>query len=786
MIKNLLVAACLAGAAALSAHAQQVTLEPGSVKLQTIASRAKTGISVKSPKCRVLENRQLAKGVALQKVLTSNGVIAKRLVAAGVAGNKINPRAVAGAPVKVDASDAITLNEGFEGWDGVTEGWLPEGWSITSNTGEIETDTPISWVVSPTALYMPAADGNYYAIVNYDVNTKDEWLVSPMVDLPESPKLYYKAYVSPAFLFVMSDETVNWETYEFIEKRMAANVQVLVRAEGETDWTVVKDYYEEYCSQNLSFYDLLMMEPSELENFSIDLSGYKGKRLQVAFRYYGTDGNTVMLDAVRISNPALEASYSWPLGTQFFGITTDWVAFPNSVPVNPVNVPLTWYNTSEDNTADFTWEYDDPVTAERMSVNTTDLTVTYVPDYSSDFTCRNNMFYTPKLIATAAGSAPGEAQTYDWCQFGGKAEWDESGKLFNFGFSLFNYITEGFDIFVVDNDMEAGIPIYGYSKDVDQYWTDYTFQGDEGEGDGVKLTGILNYYFTQEAPIVISGAWIHAKGQIGDNAEFTLDIIPLDDETGEMTAPIATAKCKGSGMRMDEGGMQNFYTVPFTFAEPVVLSQEDCTSFVVRLSGFNDPDNVTWFAPYQSALDNPDGYALGWVEKAITFNGETATSLSPVAYYTGLQSFDIVLDAAYPWLDAENTEVTISGEAEAEVALGSYYDGSQLTATLPDGSALPEWLTVTTEGRYGVAKALFSATGDVPASCTVKIAAPGVAKEFHVNYDGLSGVSNIVADDNTAVREAFDALGRRVAIDTDAKGLYLLRHSNGRVEKVIR
>ena len=70
----------------------------------------------------------------------------------------------------------------------------------------------------------------------------------------------------------------------------------------------------------------------------------------------------------------------------------------------------------------------------------------------------------------------------------------------------------------------------------------------------------------------------------------------------------------------------------------------------------------------------------------------------------------------------------------------------------------------------------------------MKIAAPGVAKEFHVNYDGLSGVSNIVADDNTAVREAFDALGRRVAIDTDAnaKGLYLLRHSNGRVEKVIR
>ena len=786
MIKKLLLAACMAGAMTISASAQQVALQNGSVKLQSIAPQTKSGMSVKFPNCRVIESKKLAKDVIMQKVLTSNGIIAKRLVGAGIANNKINPKAMAGASHSSETSNGVTLSEGFEDWDGVTEGWLPEGWSITSNTGEIETSTPINWLVSPTGLYMPAADGNYYAVVYYDVNNKDEWLVSPVVDLPEVPKLYYKAYVSPAFLFEMSEETVDWETYEFIEKRMAANVQVLVRAEGETDWTVVKDYYEEYSSQNLSFYDLLMMDPSELEDYAIDLADYKGKRIQVAFRYYGADGNTVLLDAIRISNPAIEASYSWPLGTQFFGISSDWVAFPNSVPVNPVNVPLTWYNTTEDDSADFTWEYDDPATAERMSVNTTDLTVTYVPDYSSDFTCRNNMFYTPKLIATADGSAPGEAQTYDFCQFGGKAEWEQSGNIFNFGFSLFDYITEGFDITVEDNDMEASIPIYGYSKDVDQFWTDYTFQGDEGEGEGVKLTGIMNYYFTQEAPIVISGAWIHAKGQISDNAEFTLDIIPLDDETGEMTTPIATAKCKGSDMMMDEGGMQNFYTVPFTFAEPVVLSQMDCISYVVRLSGFNDPDNVTWFAPYQSTLDNPDGYALGWIEKSISMGGEIHNSLSPLAYYTGFQSFDIVLDAAYPWLDAENTEVTISGTAATEVALGSYYDGSELTATLSDGSALPDWLTVTTEGRYGTAKALFSGNGNVPASCTVKIAAPGVAKLFNVNYDGVSSVNSIAADNNAAMHEAFDAMGRRVAIDTNTRGLYILRHTNGRVEKIVR
>lgn len=786
MIKNLLIAACMAGAMTFSAGAQQVALQSGTVELQSVASQAKSGISVKSSSCRVLESKQIAKGVTMQKVLTSNGIISKRLVAAGVAGNKINPKALAGASLKGETNEAITLNEGFEDWDGETEGWLPEGWTISSNTGEIETQTPINWVVSPSGLYLPVADGNYYAVAYFDVNPKDEWIVSPVVDVPEFPKLYYKAYVSPAFLFQMTEETVNWETYEFIEKRMAANVQVLVRAEEDTDWTVVKDYYEEYSSSNLSLYDLLMMEPSELENFSIDLADFKGKRIQVAFRYYGADGNTNIIDAVRVSNPSLEASYSWPLGTLFYGLNPDFSALSLSIPVEPVNVPLTWYNTTEDYTASFTWNYQNANT-EDVTSNETDLTETYRPDYSSDFTSRNNCYVVPTLIATAQGAAPGEFKSYDYFQCGGKAEWWLQGTLTQFGMSVFDTNTEGLDIAVVDNDMEAGIPVFGYSSDVDQFWTDYTFQGDEGEGDGVKLTGILNYYFTQEAPIVISGAWVHAKGLIGENAEFTLDIIPIDDETGEMTSPIATAKVKGSELIMTEGGTKNFYALPFSFEAPVVLSQMDYFSYVVRLSGFNDPENVEWFAPYQSVFDNPDGYALGWIEKAITYNGETNSSLSPVVNYTeGLQSFSIVLDAAYPWLDAENTEVEISGAAVAEAALGSYYDGSQLTATLPDGSALPEWLTVTTEGRYGTAKAIFSATGNEPASCTVKIAAPGVAKAFHVSYDGFSGVSGINADDNSAVREAFDAMGRRVAVDTDAKGLYLLRHTNGRVEKIVR
>ena len=61
-----------------------------------------------------------------------------------------------------------------------------------------------------------------------------------------------------------------------------------------------------------------------------------------------------------------------------------------------------------------------------------------------------------------------------------------------------------------------------------------------------------------------------------------------------------------------------------------------------------------------------------------------------------------------------------------------------------------------------------------------------VAKVFHVSYDGTSAVNGINAAGNTTITEAFDAMGRPVAIDSDAKGIYLLRNSDGSVKKIIR
>lgn len=724
---------------------------------------------------RVLSTRTLAPGVQIQMVEGLNGVPVKRLVTNRLP-QAINPCFT--APAKAEAADGIALQEGFEAFDG-TDGWQPEGWATQSLGDPIVSESPQSWFVTSALMYSPAPVGNYYEAIFFNAAAKDEWLITPALTLTETPVLYFKGYIDPIFLFNLNN--VDWDTFEFASVEPAANVQILVKPTGASEWTVVRDFFEQFKDYTLEELFNYGYDSENLTSYAVDLAEYASQEVQIAFRYVGTDGNSVMLDDILLSNPQLEAKYTFPFNSQFFGLNTDFSALSLSMPLLPVNEELVWYNYCEEDGVTSTWQYHDWATNEILTTNDFDLTATYFPDYSSDFTCRNNCYDSPILTLSKPGAADGSYRRFQYFQAGGRAEWSIQGTVETFGVMPFDYLTEGFDIFVADNDMEAGIPIYGYSKDVDQFWTDYTFQGQEEEGEGVKLTSIMNCFVPSQNPIVFSNAWVLAKGQIGADAVFTLDVCFTDDE-GALKEPMAVATCHGADMIMMEGGMQNFYAIPFTFDQPVVISAADTDLYLVRLSGFNDPDNVTYFAPYQSVEDNPDGLGLGWLQKEISMGGDTRTSLSSTAYYTGLQSFAIGLDAFYPWLFAEADEVSTDSNSLADIALGSYYDGSQLTATQPDGSPLPAWLTASISGRYGDAKIEFTATGTEAADQPVLISAPGVAATVTVHYDGNASITSAIADSDDAPAQLFNIAGQQVS-DTPAPGIYFQRTANGEVTK---
>lgn len=729
--------------------------------------------------------KSVAPGVAIQTVQLEDGTMLKRLSGKPVASRKISPnkslRTLGATPV----SESEPLNEGFESADGTLE-WVPEGWTRESKleiTSEDDAGIPQMWQASEAMMFIPAPSGTYYELINYSVSEKDEWLITPEVKIPQYGRLFFKSFVDPLFLFNL--DYMDWEEWLLTEEVCAATLQVLVKESDAQEWTVIKDYFEDWKGVD----PLEMETPGALEQESLSLEAFEGKTVQIAFRYVGKDGNTSAIDDVKVGMPEIEVSYSQPAGTLFFGVDTAFTGLSYQIPVGPVNTPLTWTNTTATPDVSFTWMYHSAALNDYDFAFTTDLTETYAPDYSSAFTRRNNLYYTPVLMGSAPGASDGMASYYDYYQAGGRAEFELTNtatgekSVTRLNMLPFELNTEGFQIATAENSDGDTFPLYGYSPLNDDFWTFYTFHGENLEGEGAKVTGIFNTFLTPSAPLVIDGIIAHAKGQVKAEAEFTIDVIPLSEE-GLMLDPIATAKLKGSELiTIPGGGIQDFYVLPFSFETPAVMSTEICEMFIVRLSGFNDPENVTYFIPFQSTEDNPYGMAIGWVEKEITMGGETVSSVTPTAYYSGYHAFAIALDAYYPWLDCDTETVEIAQDSEATVAMGTFHHADDMTVTTADGEALPEWLEVTLSGQHDTATATFSGKGENPATCAVKIAAPGVEKTFNVSYM-TSGISGITAPTASPVKEAFNLSGQRVDFNSALPaGVYILRHMDGTVSK---
>lgn len=683
------------------------------------------------------------------------------------------------------------LSEGFEGFDGEPL-WLPEGWSRRSLI-DVE---DACWTVSAYTddmMFLPSPTGKNYAGINFNTEEVDEWLVTAPVEVPASSVLTFNGFIDKFFLFNIDGDHFDFNEYEFIKKDPAANLQILVKEEGTEEWTVIKDFFEDY--KEYTGMELAMMSPTSYEPYSASLSGFGGKTVRIAFRYCGTDGNTMLIDDVFVGQPPLSVDYIWPSGTLYYGTGPDFSGLNLSIAVEPVHTPLTWMNNTDyyGEDASYNWLFHSPETNDYDFFAGSELTATYKPDYTSAFTTRNNLYYTPELFGSAEGFSAGSKKYYDYFQAGGKAEWeakDGEGNPYiaQIGMCAYDQNSEGMDIAVIEQDMEAGIPLYGYSKDVDKYWTDYTFGGDDDANNFVKMTGIFNYHFAPLAPMVIEGGWVLGKGQVKPGANFKLEIIPLTDEGYMADEPFATATCTGADINEIEGGMQNFIGIPFRFEEPLVLTPEMCDMYIVRFSGFNDAENVEFFAPYQSSSDNAFSMALGWIEKEITMDGTMRTSLTPTVNYTGYHTFAINLDAYYPWLeDMEEPVSKVSlGKDAVDMALSSYHHASAIKATLADGSDLPSWLSLEMDGRYGQTVARLQGVGEEKGECELLLSAPGVKKTVTVSYDGSNSAIDSVTDGQAEIVEIHTISGMRVADKENlAPGVYVVRYSDGTVRKEI-
>lgn len=698
-------------------------------------------------------------------------------------------------------TEGMSLEESFEGWDGETYPWYPEGWTLDSKTGQTGVETT-TWGPSAaqTILGIYPSDGNFMMAVSFnqeDITAlQDEWLVSPEMTIKENEQLKFHVWIDPLFLFSLSN--FDFDTYEWVgERQVTYTLKVLIKEEN-ADWVEVWDAATPWL--DVDAMTMLYSTPAELEAKIISLSEFEGKKVQIAFQFVGKDANTLFLDEVSVGLPELEGViYDDPAETLYWGFdrTADWRALNGAIAQYPVYAPLTWINQTYADGATYSWEYCDPETAEWMTSDDEELTVTYVPDYSTEASTLNNWFYAPRLHASAPGASPAMYQApYTYFQAGGKPERNVNTQLgqelVDFGLVPFMQNIHGLGFVAEEADFgQAATPIFGYDENADDWWLNYTYNGDledASEGDHVYVAAIMNYIFPGTAPMVINGANVLAKGKITDAAEFKLEIIALDgDGAPDMDNPVASATCTGENVLQAEGGVQNYLNVIFDFDAPVVIEPES-DGYMVRFSGFHDPENVTYFAPMQSMVPFTHANVFGWLDKFIKIQGaqEYRRSFTPTFYHEseyGMchNAFAICLSAYHPWLETTaGNEIEIGADGTpVEVALDSYHHASALTVDAPVG------VTAKVSGRYGDTKLIVSHDDtEVIAEGNLTVSGPGVKKVFAVTQSaGINGVSVDKTNGATPVA-AYTVTGQPVSLDEAVNGVYVVKYSDGTAAKV--
>lgn len=554
------------------------------------------------------------------------------------------------------------LYENFSGWDGKNKKWLPEGWNMEHN-GNCSME--YTWSpIEPTMYYPSLHDGKYCFCVPFSEKQQDEWLISPDFTPAKNMQLSYYMLSRPLYFYSM--ENLDWDTKEYNgDKIVDFTLQILIKEDGG-EWELLRDHAEDY--KNYNYQELRQATNSSyLEKQTINLSNYADKNVKVAFRYLGADGDLMMLDAIGVGYPTLDAVwYQEPANALYWGFTrnADFQQNPVDIALYPANTEITWSNISEEATANYSWQYESQ-NASGFTANEDEdrLILSYAGEPQG---AHPKLYEAPILTAFAPERINGVYQSpVKYFQTGGKASF--TGDEGTLDFTLFQFPMISQEIAfksVMDDKLGAySIPVYGYNEFSNDYWLNYTLNGNEPtEGDYSHLIGIGNEYFASyDIPLIVEGISMYGWGRIWNEAELTATIYALDNEMHseyDTFTVVARATIKGKDiLSLDHSGSKDYIYLPFKFDEPVkVQASAEHPAFLFMIEGFNS-DKVDYFAPLHNYLPSNTGVSAGYMLHEINIQsseGGTYKSLSKPHYmengtnYAEPVTFAIGLDAGYP------------------------------------------------------------------------------------------------------------------------------------------
>ncbi len=431
--------------------------------------------------------------------------------------------------------------------------------------------------------------------------------------------------------------------------------------------------------------------------------------------------------------------------------------------------------------ATFSWRYLDPDTSDYVTAEEYDLSEEYHPDYTSDFTTRNNLFYLPELTASAPGHSNGTYKApYNYFQAGGAADFEFPDGMVHMGLLPFSIQTDGIAGVTLDYEAagDMAMPLFGHNENTRAWWTDHYFMGEAAEGEYAEVKGLINFIYPVESPMVMKGGWVNVRGEISDDAELSFGIYPVDDEFVPSDTPHASAVCKGSDIRR----MEDFNSLPFVFDAPMVIDNS-YQAYILKLTGF-DSDACPYFLPMQSLKPNIDGLCLGFLDLEINSNEfGLGHSFVPLANFEGdygdmLNAFCMNIDGYYPWLKAGVDKVEITSDGSVDIPLDSYYDAADLSFKCPMGTYISS-----ANGRYGnTVVTITHDMSEVIAEGDLVITAPGVEAVVAVS-EVVSSVSAVDLD-SAEVRAVYTISGTESGKDGLTPGIYVVRYADGKVRKI--
>lgn len=669
MKKSLLfLASVLCGAGAFAATPLVKSVEATSVSHHLVSTS--TMLAPKDGDVVVLKSQPIGENAAIQVVKDARGIVSKRIVKGSATIRKTN--------AALKATEGISLQEGFEGWDGSAKDWLPAGWRETNSSAELAAlnDGAFTWhtATNSNGLLLNAIDGNNYAVIYFASGTneqgesvelaQDEWLISPTFTPTAGETLSFSVGYAPIFLFDLRNENIDWNTMSFINKLKSTTLQIFIR-DDEGNTTLIKDLYDDWKDTDLmTLFDKYFS--NEWYNYSFSMAEYAGKQIQVVFRFVGQYGNTMQLDAIQSALQKTTASYTIPTGACYWGLSDQYNLFDNSASAKPIvqvgaYAETLWEGIASENTESYAWNWTDAEGVETKGDKINFGTMYYPTE--------NNIFASAPTFTTSAPGALSDSFTLDaLVSAGGKP----SNGTELFPLTNVNVISNGFTFVSY-----GGTRVFGYNSNSDATWTKIYFgsSATPTETQKAHLSGLAAFYDHTifDVSSYLNQVSVQGLGTLASTENLAIDIYSADKE-GAINAIIGTGKFSKNVSFTAGSYVYNTLLFditdkkgnPFVFDQPIYVV---FTGFDVEGNDFTVLQDIDY-----------EGPSSGYFLLDYTSGGKTTKYISPINIFKSSKgemngNFLINLYTEQPWLSiVGDSEVELAGSNKtASFLFDSYY-----------------------------------------------------------------------------------------------------------------